>query len=164
MARRRQRQHAFTLVELMTVVAVLAVLATLALPSIQGKLVRDQIIEGAKLADVAKLPVAAAWSASHVLPVDNTEAGLPAADRIVGNLVSSVAVEAGAVQLTFGNHANGALAGKVLSLRPAVVEDAPVVPVAWVCGNAAAPLRMTVHGVNRTTIPAGMLPLNCRAG
>ena len=43
--------------------------------------------------------------------------------------------------------------GKVLTLRPAVVEEAPVVPVAWVCGSAEAPDKMTVKGKNETNIP-----------
>jgi type IV pilus assembly protein PilA len=58
---------------------------------------------------------------------------------------------------------NSTIKGKILSIRPAVVEDAPVVPVAWVCGNAAGPGKMTIKGENRTNIPAAYLPLNCRA-
>jgi type IV pilus assembly protein PilA len=50
-----------------------------------------------------------------------------------------------------------------LTLRPAVVEDAPVVPIAWVCGYAPAPEKMTVHGENRTTVPQRYLPWKCRA-
>jgi type IV pilus assembly protein PilA len=44
-----------------------------------------------------------------------------------------------------------------------VVEDAPVVPVAWVCGAAEAPEKMTVMGQNLTDIRPGLLPLECRA-
>jgi len=50
----------------------------------------------------------------------------------------------------------------VLTLRPAVVADAPVVPVAWVCGNSTAPDKMTVQGENRTDIPMTFLPFKCR--
>lgn len=152
----------FTLIELLVVLAVIVILATIALPSAQGRLVRDQIVEAAKLADVAKAPVAAAWTTLRRFPADNAEAGLPSADRIVGNLVSAVTVESGAIHLTFGNRANGAIAGKTLTLRPAVVEDAPVVPVAWVCASASAPAKMTVIGTDRTNVPARYLPLNCR--
>lgn len=146
----------------MVVVAVIAILALMAMPSMQGKVVRDQIIEAAKWADIAKAPVATSWTVTHTLPADNAAAGLPSADRLVSNLVSGVAVEAGAVHITFGNRANGALQGKTLTLRPAIVEDAPVVPVAWVCGNANAPERMTTQGRNRTDVAANFLPLNCR--
>ena len=95
-------------------------------------------------------------------PADNAAAGLPVPDKIVNNFVSSVAVRDGAIDLTFGNRASGVIKGKVLTLRAAVVEDAPIVPVTWVCGYAAAPGKMTVTSVDRTNIPAVYLPLRCR--
>jgi type IV pilus assembly protein PilA len=153
----------FTLIELVVVLAVIALLATIAVPSIQDKLVRDQIVEAMKIADVAKAPVAAMWALTHTLPADNAGAALPVADKIVGNLVSSVAVEAGAIHVTFGNRANAAIKGKLLTLRPAVVEDAPIVPLAWVCGHAEAVEKMTAKGTDRTTVPNKFLPLNCLA-
>ena len=159
----RARARAFSLLELMVVVAIVVILALIALPGIPDKVVRDRIVEAVKLADIVKPPIAAAWAASAPLPVDNAAAGLPVADKIVNDYISSVAVESGAIQMTFGNHANGAIQGKVLSLRPAVVEDARIVPVSWVCGNAEPPGRMTVRGLNKTTLPARYLPLNCRA-
>jgi type IV pilus assembly protein PilA len=94
--------------------------------------------------------------------VDNVAAGLPASDKIVSTLVSAVAVESGAIQITFGNQANGAIRGKTLTLRPAVVEDAQVVPVSWVCGNSAVPAKMTAKGLNKTDVPLNFLPVNCR--
>jgi type IV pilus assembly protein PilA len=62
----------------------------------------------------------------------------------------------------FGNQANGALRAMTLSLRPAVIEDAPIVPVAWVCGFAASPEKMTVMAANKTDLPKVWLPVNCR--
>jgi type IV pilus assembly protein PilA len=43
-----------------------------------------------------------------------------------------------------------------------VVADAPIVPVAWVCGNAAPPDKMTVKGENKTSVPLLYLPFKCR--
>jgi type IV pilus assembly protein PilA len=152
----------FTLIELMVVLAVIAILALIAMPSFQDRIVREQIVEAVRWADFAKKSVAAAWTAAQTLPPDNAGAALPPADRIVSNHVRSVSVEAGAIHVSFGNQANGALQGKTLSLRPAIVEDAPIVPVSWVCGNAGPPERMTLQGANRTDIPARFLPVNCR--
>lgn len=147
--------------EVVVVLAIVAILATLAIPGIQSGLVRDQIVSAVPLAEIAKKPVAASWAVTQTLPADNPGAGLPAADKIVNNHIRAVAVQDGAIQITFGNSAHKTIAGKVLTLRPAVVEDEPVVPVAWVCGFAAPPGNMTVKGENRTDIPVGLLPFNC---
>ena len=155
-------ESGFTLIELMVVVAVIAILAMLAVPSLQDKLVRDQIVDAAKLADVAKAPVAQAWATTKTLPADNAAAGLPVPDKIVSNLVSAVTGEGGALHITFGNSANGVLRGKRMTLRPAVVEDAPVVPVSWVCAGGKVPDKMTAQGTDRTDVPKRFLPLNCR--
>lgn len=161
---RAARPRGFTLIEMMVVVGVIAILALLAIPSYIDKVVRDQVLEALPLADIAKPPVALAWATVQAFPADNAAAGLPAADKIVGNLVSSVTVEGGAIHMTFGNRVNGLIRGKVLTLRPGVVEDAPIVPVAWVCGYAPVPGNMTAKGTNRTNVPPKYLPLKCRAG
>jgi type IV pilus assembly protein PilA len=99
----------------------------------------------------------------QTFPPNNAAAGLPPADKIVSDSVSSVAVQDGSIHITFGNRANGVINGKLLTLRAAVVEDAPIVPVTWVCGYAEAPEKMTLHGQNQTNIPASFLPFACRS-
>jgi type IV pilus assembly protein PilA len=152
----------FTLVELMVVLGIVAVLALLAAPGVSDRMIREQVVEAARLADVAKPPVALSWATAATMPVDNAAAGLPPAASIVSNYVSAVAVESGAIQMTFGNNASAALRGKILSLRPGVVEAAPVVPITWVCGRADPPVPMTARGLDKTTVPDRYLPLNCR--
>jgi type IV pilus assembly protein PilA len=154
--------RAFTLIEMLVVLAIIAILALMAIPSTQDRVIRAQIVEAVPLADVAKKPVVLAWAATQTLPADNAAAGLPAADKIVNNFIRAVAVEHGAIHITFGNRAHAAIAGRVLTLRPAVVTDAPVVPVTWVCASATAPAVMAVMGSDRTDVPAQYLPLNCR--
>src|SRR3954454_18985326 len=161
---RRSDAGGFTLVELMVVLGIIVVLALIALPGVPDKLIRDRIVESVKLADIVKPKVADAWSATGKLPVDNAAVGLPVADKIVNDYISAVAIESGAIQVTFGNRANVAIQGKVLSLRPGVIEDARIVPVSWVCGNAEPPHKMIVKGLNKTDVPLRFLPLNCRAG
>jgi type IV pilus assembly protein PilA len=159
----RTRARGFTMMELMAVVAVIAILATLSIPSYFDRIVRDQIKSALPLADVAKKPVEASWTGTMTFPANNAAAGLPVADKIVANYVSALAIDNGAIHITFGNRANNAIAGKILTLRPAVIEDSPVVPVAWVCGYAEAPDKMALHGQNLTSVPELLLPVECRA-
>lgn len=160
--RRRSVSSGFTLIELLVVVAVIAILALIALPSTQQPLVREQVVQAARWSDFAKARVAAAWLVSAKMPADNAAAGLPAPDRNVSTLVSSVTVEGGALHIVFGNSANNALKGKTLTLRPAIVADAPMVPVSWLCAHAPVPPNMTAQGPDRTDIAAQFLPINCR--
>src|SRR5450631_934370 len=153
----------FTMIEVAVALAIVGVLALLAVPSYQDRIVRDQIISATPLADIPKAPVALSWATLQASPADNVSAGLPPAEKIVHNFISSVLVQAGAIHITFGNSASGVIKGKTLTLRPAVVADAPVVPVAWVCGDASGPGQMTIKGENRTNIPPNYLPYNCRA-
>ena len=44
-----------------------------------AKKTKTYVFDAVKLADVAKVPIAAAWTLSGTLPVDNAAAGLPAA-------------------------------------------------------------------------------------
>jgi len=153
----------FTLLEMMVVIGIVAILALMAIPTYQDKFIRDQIAEALPLADIAKPPVALSWAVLQTFPADNAAAGLPVAEKIVNNTIRSVAVQGGAIDITFGNKANKVILGKILTLRPAVVEDAPIVPVTWVCGYATAPEKMTVKGENKTNIPPGYLPIRCRS-
>jgi type IV pilus assembly protein PilA len=155
-------RNGFTLIEMMVVLAVAAILALMAVPSYYYRVIRQQIEGMGPLVTVAEAPVAAAWTATQLLPADNASAGLPVPEKMVNNFVSGVTIVNGAINVTFGNRAVGALAGKVLTIRPAVVSDAPQVPVTWVCGNAKAPHNMTLMGVNQTTLPPAYLPLECQ--
>ena len=155
-------RQGFTLIEMIVVMAIIAILALMLVPTYQDKMIRDQIIEALPLADIAKKKVEAAWSAVQGFPHNNHAASLPPADKIVSNYVNETLVQDGAIHITFGNNANPQVAGKTLSLRPAIVADAPIVPIAWVCGNAPGPDKMTVKGENRTNVPVAYLPFNCR--
>ncbi len=157
----RRADQGFTLIELMAVIAVIAILALIALPSQMERIVKEQIIEGIKLSEIATKRVDSFWLASGKLPENNEALALPVADKIVNNRVSSVTVEKGAVHIVFGNQASSSLKGKTLSLRPSVVEDAPAVPITWICGKSAVPAKMTAQGESRTDIAQTHLPLRC---
>lgn len=147
--------------EMLIVLAIIGILAAIAVPSSVTRIIRAQIAEAMPIADIAKPPISQTWAALKTMPVNNQVIGLPVPEKIVGNFVTSVEVNNGAIHITFGNKVNALIKGKVLSLRPAVVEDAPVVPVSWICGNASVPDKMVVKGENKTNIPDQYLPLSC---
>lgn len=157
------RSRGFTMIEMIAVLAVVAILATLAVPSYLEKIVREQVKGALEIVEVAKPPIAASWRGAQAFPADNAEAGLPPPEKIVANFVSATAVRDGAITIVFGNGASRAVVGKALTVRPAVMQDEPVVPIAWVCGYAEAPKGMTTHGQNETSVPQGLLPLECRS-
>jgi type IV pilus assembly protein PilA len=157
-----QKYAGFSAIEMMVVVAIIAILAMVAIPTSVGRIVKEQVVVAMPLADIAKAPIAANWAASKTLLVDNKEAGLPTSDNIVSNFVSAVEVQNGAIHMTFGNKAHPKIKGKILSFRPAVIEESQIVPVAWVCGNAKAPEKMTLKGENKTNVADEYLPHLCK--
>ena len=157
-----KRPAGFTWIELMMVLLVLALLALMAIPAMQEGTLRKQVKEGLVLADVAKAGVQAAWSATGEMPADNMAAGLPEPGKIVGTMVSGVRVKGGAITITFGNNASKLLTGRNLTLRPAVVADQLIVPIAWLCHGANVPQGMEVRGSDETNLGPEMLPVECR--
>lgn len=77
--------------------------------------------------------------------------------------LTRVDVHNGAISVTFGNFANTAVAGKVLTLQPLVVTGSPASPTSWRCGYRAAPRGMEVVGENQTNVNLQFLPTACRA-
>jgi len=157
------RSAGFTWIELVMVLAVVGVLALMAIPVMSEGAIRKQVKEGLELAAVAKQGVQAFYALAGEFPPDNKAAGLPDPEKIVGTMVSAVQVEGGAVTLTFGNNAHKMLVGRKLTLRPAIVPDQPVVPIAWLCHGANVPQGMVVHGQDRSDLSSDMLPVECRA-
>ena len=152
----------FSAIEMMVVIAIIAILASIAIPSQMGRIIKEQVITALPLADIAKEPIAASWKAAKTLPANNKEIGLPTSEKVVNNFVSALEVKDGVINITFGNKAHPKIAAKVLSFRPAIIEESQIVPIAWVCGNSKAPDKMTIKGENKTTVPSEYLPQLCR--
>ena len=156
------KHSGFTVIEMMVVVSILAILAMMAIPSQIERIIREEVKAAMPLADAAKDPIAETWKANKTLPVNNAEARLPAPEKVVSNFINKLEVKDGAIHMTFGNKARSQLSGKILSFRPAVIEESQMVPITWVCGNAKAPDQMVVKGDNKTNISDIYLPGICR--
>ncbi len=157
-----QANHGFTLVELMVVVAIVAMLASMAMPTLQDRVIRTQVGEGIALAKMATVAIDAYYQHTKQFPANNHEAGIPPSEKIIGHYVQNVAVKNGVVEITLGNRVNAHVEGKQLTLRPAIVTDAPQVPIAWICAEASVPKGMTVLGEDRTSLLPQHLPIDCR--
>jgi type IV pilus assembly protein PilA len=155
-------QGGFSIVEMLFALAIAGVLLAMAIPALQGMALRKQVQESLALAKLPESGVQVVWALAAKMPANNAEASVPVPEKIIGNTVSRVDVKDGAVTLTFGNNAGTALHGKKLTLRPAVVADTPLVPIAWLCHTAPVPKGMEVRGENQTDVPAEWLPVECR--
>ena len=152
----------FSMIELVMVMAVIAILALMAVPTFLDRNVQLQVQDGIALANLAKNGVNAFYGAKNELPNSNEEAGVPPREKLVSNVVSEISIDGGAVTIKFGNNVNSSIVGKQLTMRPAIVKDAPTVPISWLCNNTPVPNGMTVMGSNQTNIPLKWLPIACR--
>lgn len=158
----RQHKRGFTLIELMVVVAIIAILTSMAIPTFQEFVVRAQITEAINLSDSLKKSITEYYTVHQQFPENNQMAGLPKPEHLIGNFVSNIEVQAGAIHILLGNRINVQMAGKILTLRPAVVTANPSSPISWLCGYANAVSGMTAVGNNKTTIPINYLSMDCR--
>ena len=113
-------QQGFTLIELMIVVAIIGILAAIAIPAYQDYTIRAQVSEGLNLSAGAKAAVTEYFQDQGAFPSDNTEAGIEAANTILGKYVDSVTVAGNLITVTYSNtapqSANLAINGASLTL------------------------------------------------
>jgi type IV pilus assembly protein PilA len=157
------RQSGFTLIELMIVVAIIGILATIAIPAYQDYTIRAQVSEAFSLASELKGPIQEYRKERGTLPLNNAAAGVPDADKLIGNYVTRVEVIQGTINVTFGNFVNKQLEGHVVTLQPIVVKGSPASPMSWRCGYHEVPKGMEPVGENHTNLDRRYLPTSCRS-
>lgn len=166
---KQQMQKGFTLIELMIVVAIIGILAAVAIPAYQDYTIRAQVSEAMALAAEAKVAMADFRKERGHFPANNISAGLATATSIIGNYSDNLTVAGGVITVTMGNNANDAIDDMVLVMSPATPGGSVTSssPIAWVCGNAAAPTgTIEVAGAGtaatNTTLLDKYLPAACR--
>jgi len=151
----------FSLLELMVVVAIVAILAMIAVPSYLFERQQDEVASAYRLAETVRDEISDYYYTTLSFPADNSEAGLPEPEQLIGNRVTRIEIEDGAIHITLGNKAAQSLQGKTVSLRPAIVTDSLNSPVSWLCGHEQPVAGMEAVGEDRTDINQGLIPVSC---
>lgn len=158
-----KNSEGFTLIELMIVVSIIGILASVSLPAYQDYVYRAKIAEAIMITSELKPQVVSYFRTKNRFPDNNLQAGVPEPQFIIGNYVKQVSIEKGAIHVELGNKAGPAMDGKILTLRPIVVDGSPQSPISWICGDDLPPDGMSAVGDNKTTLESEQLPSACRA-
>ena len=152
----------FTLMELMVTVAIIGILATITIPSYLVKRQRSEVAEALHVAETISEDITAYYYSTLSFPSDNKEAGLPEAEFLIGNKITRMEIEDGAIHITLGNKVSKPLQGKIISMRPAIVTGSPKSPISWLCGSDSPVTGMQAVGKNKTDLKNAIVPASCR--
>lgn len=145
-----QKQHGFTLIELMIVVAIIGILAAIAIPQYQNYTARAKMTEALNMMSSAKTAVAETYQTQGAMPINNDEAGLDG--TISSEYVTSVIVgPGGEITATMRNTNVTDIDNKTLVLEPDTgsgENSTTSGAISWTCSSSA--------------IPSKYLPSNCR--
>ena len=160
----RQTNRGFTLIELMIVIAIIGILAAIAIPAYQDYTIRAQVSEGLTLASNVQTAVADFYAQNGTFPagMQGGNNNLNFTADPVGNYVSDITTNGGAITISFANpKTNAAIQAGKLSLN---VWTTAAGNIAWVCGNSTmSPPGGTQVGAAATTIVNKYLPKVCQA-
>lgn len=158
---RFSRLCGFTMVELMIAVAVVAILATIAMPSLLAQRQKNDVVEALRTAKNIRDDVTDYYNSHLSFPANNKKAGAPEPELLIGNKITKMEIEDGAIHITLGNKASKPLQNKIVSLRPAIVTGSPKSPISWLCGHEEPVPGMEAVGKDKTDVSIGLMPASC---
>lgn len=143
-----QRNHGFTLIELMIVVAIIAILAAIAISQYQDYVIRSQVSEGLSLADGVKTAVAEFYNNYNRWPNaadGNASLGLAIGTSITGTYVSRTHFLGTIVHVHYSNtapfRANSAIGNGLLVFSPITHAGS----IEWKCNSHAGTLILNKY-------------------
>lgn len=159
----RRPQLGFTLLEIIIVIAIIAILASLAIPSQLGSITQKKVLETIELVEPYKQNIATYYRLNEgEFPTNNHQAGLPEAEKIIGNYLRKLEINDGVMHLHLGKKITDQLQNKIISIRPVYVDNSPASPISWICGFDEVPTGMKAAGSNQTDVKKMFLPGRCR--
>ena len=119
-------------------IAFIGLLAAISIPAYYDFTIRAQVSEGFSMTSPAKQAIARYYEETNTWPVDNEAAGISEPTAASGLYVESVAIDSGAIVVTYGGEADEAIQGTQLILNP----DADRLPaIEWICYSPDIPAR-----------------------
>jgi len=93
----------FTLIELMVVVSIIGVLAAVALPQYSKYMQKAELVDPLAMAAAIREDVTVYYLENRRFPASNEQAGVPASKFLIGNRVTGITVDNGAIHISLGN-------------------------------------------------------------
>ena len=145
--------------EIILVILIIAVLAMMAVHSFLPYIAKARVLSVVGTFDVVKRD-SMVYHAMHGEWPQNADqaiqSGMEEDYDYFSNGYQSM-LENGAVSFTFDARDRN-IAGKTITLRPAVPSSDPFGPVHWVCGDKKGETGWTIHGVDRTDVENRFIP------